>query len=836
MPHFPFPAAAKRALASLSGRYLLGALLLLGVLAVSAWVAGGYLEGERADHYTHMRQRQEALSHLQIIRSALWTAEHNLQAFALTPEERYRERAMMAIHNGRDQASQLAALPWARRQGQMARAQRVADQFDQLEKAGEELIATRSQPARLYPGLGIMRETLEPANRRFLNAAQRALAAMEANGTSERAQALFRRAQYYWSRMVGEFRLFMTARIGLLGGSQDQSRKANLTSYHNGIQATLDQLEAIQSEQDLGLAPDRALSRMRQLERTWFAGFREVDELYASRNWRADFPLITDALYPRYEAIQGELEGISQFIEESAREEMASLSQAARHIAVYPWALAGVHLVVIAVGFLYLRRRVLAPLSRLARALRHEADGQPATLTLAEGPSEIRDLSEAFRRMRQEVRFRQGALEHQAFHDPLTGLPNRALLEDRLNQAVLRCNRDGTSGALMMMDLDYFKEINDTFGHPVGDGVLKLVADRLTDELRVSDTVARFGGDEFGILMPGIDGDGADDAAERLLGALRPRLEVEGHSFHVSGSLGIAFFPAHGEDAETLIRRADMAMYQAKEKRQGSGIFRPQQDNDSTARLTQTAELYEDIQQDRLPLHYQPQWDLTGQRLVGAEALLRWTPAKGGPVTPTDVLAMAQRAGIPHRLARCILHAALREAGGWHRAGLLRLSVNVTTDDLQFDELPTFIRQELDAWELPAGSLELEITENDMMADPERARLVLGELRALGVRIAIDDYGTGYSSLGYLRGLPADILKIDRSFLMDLATSPDNQAIVRSTVELAHNLGLEVVAEGVEDAASLELLRQWGCDRAQGFYLGHPVDPDRFRALLGLNP
>ncbi|MFB6260434.1 MAG: diguanylate cyclase domain-containing protein, partial [Thiohalorhabdaceae bacterium] len=450
----------------------------------------------------------------------------------------------MAIRNGRNQARALAGLPWSRRLDQQARAREVAEQFVQLEEAARQLFAVRSEPTRLYPGFGIMRNTLEPANRRFLDAAQRALSALESDDTG-RAQTLFRQAQYYWSRMVGEFRLFMTARVGLLGSSQDEGRRANLRSYHKGVRDTLTELETLQKEQGLGLVASQALSRMRKLEKSWFTGFKDIEELYAKRNWRADFPLITSTLYPRYEAIQGELEAMSRALEETAREETASLSRAAQNIALYPWALAGIHLIVIALGFLYLRRRVLGPLARLVRALRHEADGQPATLNLPSGPSEIRDLNEAFRRMRQEVRSRQGELEHQAFHDPLTDLPNRALLEDRLNQAILRSHRDESRGALVMMDLDYFKEINDTFGHQAGDAVLQGVTARLMSELRESDTVARFGGDEFGILLPDTDSDEAAEIGERLLAALRPRMEIDDHSFHVSGSLGIAAFPAH---------------------------------------------------------------------------------------------------------------------------------------------------------------------------------------------------------------------------------------------------------------------------------------------------
>jgi diguanylate cyclase (GGDEF)-like protein len=740
---------------------------------------------------------------------------------------------MRAISNGQLQAKRLADLPWTERNGEVQRAREVADEFKRLEDAARELIATRNDPDRLYPALKLMRDPLGPTNREFLQASQRALRALEerAGPNLDRARARLRQTRYFWSRMVGEFRLYMTARVGLLGGSQDQSRKANLESFYAGVQGNLAELRTLHREQGLGLETGGALERMQRLAETWYLAFSEVDQLSDTRNWRADFPLITDTLYPLYEGVQNKVTRLNKALEASARTEMAALSEAARRITVFPWALVILHLVVVVAGYVYLRRGVLGPLSHLARALRREADGKPAALAVTSGPDEILDLSEAFRRMREEVRSRQGALEYQAFHDPLTGLPNRTLLEDRLNQAILRSRRSGHGGALLMLDLDFFKEINDTFGHPTGDSVLQVVAERLTAELRESDTVARFGGDEFSVLLPGVSGHAAREAANRLLKGLRPRLEVGTHSFHISGSIGIVLFPAHGDDPETLIRRADLAMYQAKEKRVGAATFEPDQDTSTPAQLTRTAELYEDLLNDRIPMHFQPQWELAGGRLAGGEALLRWGPPDGPPISPPEALAMAQRAGVLHLLTRRIMNTAVREAAGWKGGGERHLAVNLNTHDLQMEELPAFIRQQLGAWDLPAETLELEITENDMMADPDRAQRVLGELRAIGVRIAIDDYGTGYSSLAYLRGLPVDVLKIDKSFVMDLAANPANQAIVRSTVELGQNLGLEVVAEGVEDADSLALLKQWGCDRAQGYHLGHPTSAADFHRL-----
>ncbi|HKJ71211.1 MAG TPA: diguanylate cyclase, partial [Gammaproteobacteria bacterium] len=681
MPRPRLSQPARRALSSLPGRYLLGALLLLGVLVASAWVVSAYMEAASTTRSAHLQQRQQALRQLQGIRGALWRAEHNLLAYSLTPAPHFRNQAMDAISEGRRDARALAQMRWSRRSGQSERARRVARGFDHLERAAGKLITIRNDPVRLYPALELMRSPLGPTSRRFLENAQQALSALAGEDTpaARRARSLFSRARYYWSRMVGEFRLYMTARVGLLGGTQDQSRRANLRSFHAALGDVLDRLEALDGEPGLGLSASQALDRMRALRQTWFDAFLEVEELYANRNWRADFPLITDTLYPLYEGIHADLRRINHGLETSTRAEMATLSRAARRIALLPWALVGLHIVVVTAGFLYLRRRVLTPLSGLARALHREAEGKAAALTLTGGPTELQDLSAAFRRMRREVRSRQGALEHQAFHDALTGLPNRALLEDRLEQAILRSHRSGTGGALMMLDLDFFKEINDTFGHPAGDSVLQLVAERLRQEVRASDTVARFGGDEFGLLLPGLDRDQAGETADRLLAGLRPQLRVGDHSFHVSGSIGMVLFPDHGEDAETLIRRADMAMYQAKDKRQGWALFQPHQDTGAPQQVTRRAELYDDVQADRVPLHFQSQWDLADNRLTGGEALLRWAPPGAESLPPPEVLVMAQRAGILQLLTRRIVNTAMREAAGWTGSPeRWRLALNLT--------------------------------------------------------------------------------------------------------------------------------------------------------------
>ncbi|MFA9460527.1 putative bifunctional diguanylate cyclase/phosphodiesterase [Thiohalorhabdus sp. Cl-TMA] len=814
-----------RLLNSLRGRYLLGAFLVLAILLVSSWSAESYLRYEQEERTRHFQQRQQALEASRVIRDAFWEAEHQLQAFVLTPGPQSRRKALAAIRRAHKGAQHLRKLAWVRSNDQQSLAAGLLKDFRQLEDKARKLLALRSSPDRLYPALRIMRENLAPAGTAFLNAAQLALAAdpIPAAQPGARIDHLFRETRYQWSRMIGEFRLYVTARIGMLGGAQDHTRIANLETYFSAVQDNLSRLDALDRRGLLSLAQRRALRTMEEQSEHWHDAYQQVRKLYTTHNWREDFPLITGSLHPLYRSIQGALIRLDKRIKEAATREADSMATVAGNLTAILWSLLVIHLGVLVLGYTILHRGILSPLARVATAIKGEAEGETELPALPGGPREIEDLTNAFGTMRQEVRSRESELQHQAFHDPLTDLPNRTLLEDRLSQAVRKSRRQGTSGALVMLDLDFFKEINDTFGHPTGDKVLVEVAQRLREVLRETDTAARFGGDEFGILLPDTDGDAAKHVAGKLLSRLQAPLRSGNGDLHIGGSMGIALFPEHGEDPETLIRRADLAMYEAKRLRQGFVEFHSDHLPDTVERLTRVGDLYADILHDRVELHFQPQVDLATSRVVGAEALLRWGPPGTNPLPPPDVFGMAERAGVFHALTQRVFNAAVRECAGWRNTGKdLRIAINLTVNDLQAGGLVDDIRTHLTAWDLPASRLELEITENAVVADTERAKRTLGELRDLGIRVAVDDYGTGYSSLGYLKELPVDILKIDKSFMTGLSEEPRNQAIVRSTIDLGHSLDLQVVAEGVESPRALDLLLGWNCDRAQGFHLGEP--------------
>ena len=418
--------------------------------------------------------------------------------------------------------------------------------------------------------------------------------------------------------------------------------------------------------------------------------------------------------------------------------------------------------------------------------------------------------------------------EHEALHDGLTGLGNRALLRLRA-QATDRA--DGPGHALLLVDLDHFKEINDTLGHPVGDDLLREVARRLTACMRPGDVVCRLGGDEFAVFALRDESPDGLDAAARVLTALEDTFLVDGARLDVDASVGVALHPEHGSDLDVLLQRADIALYAAKADRGTARLYDPETDVHSRERLALATELRDALTSGALFCVYQPKVDAASGAIVGVEALVRWRLPDGGVLMPDVFLGVAENTGLVRPMTLQVLEMALTAQAAWREQGLpLELAVNISVRHLHDLELPGQVAQLLAEHGAAPASLVLEVTETAVMSDPVRALTVLDQLRALGVGLAIDDFGTGYSSLSYLHRMDVDELKIDKSFVMGLGDGQGNASIVRSTIELGHSLGLRLVAEGVEDDASLALVRQWGCDQVQGYLLSRPMPAD---AVLG---
>ena len=442
-------------------------------------------------------------------------------------------------------------------------------------------------------------------------------------------------------------------------------------------------------------------------------------------------------------------------------------------------------------------------------------------------------LFPVLRRATRQIDSHMEEIEHQALHDSLTGLPNRVLFHDRIETALANARRTGGRAAVLLLDLDGFKEINDALGHASGDQLLRELAVRLRGTLRDTDTIARLGGDEFGVVMPAGSADDVLETATRIHVAVDEPFEIGGLSLDVKTSVGGVLYPDDASDADTLVRFADVAMYAAKRNRTRIELYNPAADVSSRESLSLGSELRRALEAGDIVAHYQPKVEVSSGRVVGAEALVRWDHPERGIVLPSQFLPVVQKAGLMGSLTALVLQGAAAEAAAWSRDGLdLGVAVNVDVDALLDPAFPRRVAEVLEETGLAPELLTIELTETSLMADPVRAGYVARELSSVGVRLSIDDFGTGYSSLGYLTALPLAELKIDRSFVGRMTESPMDMVIVRTILDLGSNLDLSVVAEGIESTKAREMLEELGCGLAQGYEFGSPMSAGRLTAFL----
>lgn len=470
-----------------------------------------------------------------------------------------------------------------------------------------------------------------------------------------------------------------------------------------------------------------------------------------------------------------------------------------------------------------------AAFNHMSAKLKHLDDGH------IKKEAEIHGLNQVLeQRVAERTLQLQGAnsqLQHQALHDALTQLPNRALFHDRLRNTLSSAKRSQELFALVGMDLDLFKEVNDTLGHHAGDLVLQHIAIACNKTLRESDTVARMGGDEFAIILPKVtDVEQAMQVAQRVLAAIKQPLQIDDeHVIEIGASLGIAMFPAHGEDELALITHSDAAMYEAKRQKRGVLVYQSEMGDGKNEAVLLKTELRHALTGGELVLHFQPKIDFTGQKINGVEALVRWQHPRLGLLYPDKFITIAESSGQIKALTIEVLNLALQQIRVWRTQGIeFPVAVNISAVNLQDRSFPEMIATMITTSEVPSRLLELEVTETAIMSEPLCAIDNIRKLDNIGVKVSIDDFGTGYSSMAYLQKLLVAKIKIDKSFVMDMDKSKRDDVIVRSTIELAHNLGLKAVAEGVETAEVWDRLKAMGCDSAQGYYMSKPLSPEKF--------
>lgn len=483
-------------------------------------------------------------------------------------------------------------------------------------------------------------------------------------------------------------------------------------------------------------------------------------------------------------------------------------------------------------------RGITKPISELGSLASRIQQGDYSQSATVDRQDEIGELSSAFNHMKNGLATREARITELAYRDQLTGLPNRTLFHDRLEQAAKVANRAGQNFALLIINLDRFKEVNVILGHHIGDLLLQGITRRLATVLtRDSDTLARLGGDEFAVLLPACDEQCAMIVVRKILDTLDQPILLEGQEVIATGSIGLVIYPEHGDKIDTLLRHADIAMYEAKHDNSGYALFDTNYVEQNQQHLSLLAELRHAIERNEFVLYYQPKVGFATGAIGHVEALVRWVHPERGMIPPDQFIPYAEHTGYIRTITRWVIETALRQRRQWEEMQLpLTISVNISARDLMNSDLPKLFAGLMGKYGASPHWLCLEITESAIMGDPKRALVILEDLHNMGFSLSVDDFGTGYSSLAYLKKLPVSELKIDQSFVFHMADDKDDATIVRSTIDLGHNMGLVVVAEGIENKATWDMLQAMGCDLAQGYYISRPLAPDALLEWIAQAP
>ncbi|TCK17437.1 diguanylate cyclase (GGDEF)-like protein [Thiogranum longum] len=815
---------------TLSGRYLVVALAVVIVVTLSVGWAVWMLGKATQSSTSSLQLRNNIQSLGTAIRSSVWQTNFALQRYMISPSDDIQKQVLQEIREAREKAAELAKIQ-SGSQGSAEKAIQLKEKLGKLQLQLDHLMEIRNDPQQLHPAMHLMSGFMLPANDAFVTAVNLALSELVSDNSNILASQeflLLNGVRDRWRQMIGFYRVMVANRFGAFTASQEgMARQSyNVRLLYQQIRENLRQLTKMDVSGDLGFQTSDALAVMRLNSENWYEYFQKVSAMYSSDDWRTDLPFLRDIVQPLFDNIWQALLAVELAVEKKSNQQVDQLRTAGRTVSVTLWVLAGLLFVLVISGYTVLDRILLGPIARISHALSLDVDvksDRPFEVPEAR-TREIQQLVTAFENMRSDVQRRRLALEYQSLHDSLTGLPNRAYLLEELTETLKKASRLDRNVGLMIMDLDHFKEINDTLGHPVGDLILQAVSKRLSEAIGDCGLTARLGGDEFAVILQCTNQGDCARTSVAIARALEKEFQVGGHKLYVGGSVGVAIYPKDGIDVSVLMRHADVAMYTAKHTGKRTVFYDDTQDENSLLRLQLVKDLKDAISNDHLDLHFQPKINLVNQSVSSVEALLRWEHPEHGMVPPGRIIPMAEQTGVIQQLTRWVLARALRQLSDWRRDGIdIGVAVNLSAYDLRDTTLPEVVHGLLTETGTHPEQLTLEVTESAMMSDLNNAAQLLSRIKEMGVSIAIDDFGTGFSSLSYLKKLPVKELKIDKSFVINMGHDENDAMIVHSTIDLAHNLGLTVVAEGVESRKVLEQLQSQGCDLVQGFHVCKPL-------------
>lgn len=819
---------------SLKANYIVFSTVVATLLIIGSAITSFYVADVTQKNARALQLRDRITESVNRIRQANQLANTALSDVLISPQKQHPQQITQSLQKSVDELNNLRRFTFPNTVKIKNIIEELFTDAIDLQNRVSILIEKIKDPNWVYPMLPYINNILLESNTEFESATTLALQEIAEEEGETYASSLYRdiaQIRDLWRLQILNFRAVIVRFAGL-NRVEHIPQEKNIDLVNKEIQQKIEALFKHQEQEKLGFETEDAIVTMRYRAKKWFQDYQKIQAIRNSQIWRADVYYIDNNIRPLQIHIQEDLGHLETVVLSWSSKNTADVEKAALNVNLELWGITSAAVLFVIIVYFMISRTVLKPIEKIANVINEEGKKTGTIILPKKSSREIYALTTAYNAMRQQIHHRQMALEHQAMHDSLTGLPNRALLQDRLEQTIQQAKRHKSSIALMLLDLDRFKDINDTLGHSVGDRVLQEISLRLNKCLRTSDTVARLGGDEFAIICPDVDTIQASTFTEKVINHVNTPITIDEQNLSVGVSIGITFFPDNGDNADTLIRQADIAMYDAKRNKKGYSFFHGGMDELSSNNLSLLADLKEELRlpSGRLSLHYQPQINIKTNQIHGAEALLRWNHPTNGMMPPESIVHMCEQSGLITELTLWVMERAIKDCKDWNKNNLFfNVSVNLSTWNLQNPELAADVKKILDQYELAPARLTLEITESAVMKDPVRARSVLTQLSEMGIQLDIDDYGTGFSSLAYLKMLPVNGLKIDKSFVIDMEKDHNDKIIVQSTIDLAHNLNLIVIAEGVETADVLESLKQHNCDYAQGYFIARPMPEKEFK-------
>lgn len=801
---------------------------MAGILALFSAASSFYIVDVTQKNAHALQLRDTVTKSVNRIRQANQQANSTLSAMLVSPQQQYPQQISQSLQQAIDETHNLRSSLL----NNIPKVKEITEDLYhdtlKLQDQTNNLIEKIKDPNWVYPMLPYINNILLESNTEFESATTLALQEIAEEEGDSYSSALYReiaQIRDLWRLQILNFRAVIVRFAGL-NRIERIPQEQNIEIVNKEIRDKIEKLGNSAQKDSFGFETEESLTTMRYRARKWHEDYVNLQKIRNSKIWRADIHFIETIIRPIQTDIREDLEELEHAMLDWSSKNTAAVEAAALQTNYELWGMTAAAVMFVILIYFMISRSVLNPIKKIAAAITEDGKQIEHISLPSKSSHEIHSLITAYNTMRRQIHHRQKALEYQALHDSLTSLPNRALLQDRLEQSIQQARRHNSTIALMLLDLDRFKNINDTLGHNVGDQVLQEISLRLHNCLRTSDTVARLGGDEFAIICPGVDTTQASAFIEKVISEIEQPITINKQNMHVGVSVGITLFPKNSDNADSLMRQADIAMYDAKHNKKNYCFFHRKMEELNASSLSLLGDLKEELRQptENLSLYYQPQIDIRSKKIHSVEALLRWKHPTHGTLPPDEIVRICEQSGLITVLTYWVLEKVIKAHKDWTDIGLnLNVSANLSAWDLQNNELPSHIMQLLKQYNVAANKLTLEITESAVMNDPARARETLNTLSEMGIRLDIDDYGTGFSSLAYLKMLPVNGLKIDKSFVIDMQNNENDNIIVQSTIDLAHNLKMIVIAEGVETEEALASLKNYNCNYAQGYFIAKPM-------------